>query len=417
MEIADLLQKTLEIINEIDTQRKKNGSYFNIFDILGVGHKEVRICMFLHELLSPKGSHGAGSIYLRAFVRDVLQIDETIFKDAEYDNAVVTKEELIDNDRRIDLLIRIGKRAFPIEAKIYAKDQDKQCIDYYNYSCKHYDKETVIHYLTIDEHMPSESSIGSLKVGKNLMLISFESHIINWLDNCVDLPETNKRPAVKELMSQFRDLLLRLTKKNRKEISMQLLKEINSTEKFIAARTIANEINEIKANKMKEVFEYIENYISDISGGKIAPVHKNYKERIATFYNHASTTWPTLCYLLKTHDPALNNKLILRIEVDYRLYYGVGNWDDEKKQHSKGTDDTVVQDYVESYAGDCFVSNSRTDWWYFWKYLGTDGHGINFRECDENFERLFDEDKFEVEMQEICKEIREFFYNWKMLDN
>ena len=92
MEIADLLQKTLEIINEIDTQRKKNGSYFNIFDILGVGHKEVRICMFLHELLSPKGSHGAGSIYLRAFVRDVLQIDETIFKDAEYDNAVVTKK-------------------------------------------------------------------------------------------------------------------------------------------------------------------------------------------------------------------------------------------------------------------------------------------------------------------------------------
>jgi hypothetical protein len=44
-------------------------------------------------------------------------------------SAVITKEELIDNDRRIDLFVRIAGRVFPIEVKIYAPDQKRQCVE------------------------------------------------------------------------------------------------------------------------------------------------------------------------------------------------------------------------------------------------------------------------------------------------
>jgi len=411
--IVNLIEESKQIVDEVEINRKRNGSDFNIFSVLGVETKEVRICMFLHELLLPRGSHGAGSLFLKSFVERVLGLNG--FSQTEIDNAIINKEELIDNDRRIDILVRIGKRAFPIEVKINAEDQEEQCVDYFNYCSSKYDANTVIYYLTLDKHLPSVSSIGQLSVGENIIPISFDDEILDWLDEIITFPATQQRPAVSELINQFRDTLLKLTNRNTKDINMKLKSVINTPEDFKAAQAISNGINSIKSEMMIKCFRYIESYIEERSKGQIKPIYSNYVERANSFYNQNSTTWPALCYRLMKHDPAPVKDLILRIEVDHRMYYGVTNWDDKEKKHPKGTEDIFVQDYVESFAGDCWIAK-RTDWWYFWKFLGTDGNGINFRACDHTFDKLFDESTFEIEMDAACREIERFLINWGMLE-
>ena len=48
---------------------------FNVFEITGIERKEVMMCRFLHELLSPKGSHGMGRLFLREFFEEVLKLN------------------------------------------------------------------------------------------------------------------------------------------------------------------------------------------------------------------------------------------------------------------------------------------------------------------------------------------------------
>jgi len=410
--ITKLIEETKRIVADVEALRKRNGSDFNIFSVLGVENKEVRICMFLHELLLPRGSHGAGSLYLKAFVENVL--GQKGFCQSDYDNAIITKEELIDNDRRIDLLIRLGKRAFPIEVKINADDQEEQCCDYYNYCTGKYDPNTVIYYLTLDKHLPSTSSIGKLSLNETLIPISFDDEVLDWLDLIVSFPETEQRLAVKELVNQFRDTLLKLTNRNTKDINMSLKSVINTPEDFKAAQAIANGIDSIKSEMMIRCFKYIEDFIDERSGGTIKPIYSNYVERANSFYNQNSTTWPALCYRLVRHDPSPDKDLIMRIEIGLCLYYGVTNWDDKEKTHPEGTDDVLIQDYIEAHAGDCWTAK-RTKWWYFWKSLGVDGNGINFRACDNTFDQLFDEVEFEKEMEAACKEIEKFLINWGMI--
>lgn len=47
--------------------------------------------------------------------------------------------------------------------------------------------------------------------------------------------------------------------------------------------------------------------------------------------------------------------------------------------------------------------------------FGSDGNGINFRTCDNTFDKLFDEAEFEKEMKAACMEIERFLVNWEML--
>lgn len=129
--LANMLN-LLNQMNGIYNQRKKsiaedrkNGMYFNIFHILDVEHDEVKTCRLLFELLNPEGSHGQGALYLKLFFRDVLRLPD-------YNMATVSREYSLPTGRRIDLVIETGKDCFiPIEVKLYADDQDKQCYDYY----------------------------------------------------------------------------------------------------------------------------------------------------------------------------------------------------------------------------------------------------------------------------------------------
>ena len=79
-------------------------------------------------------------------------VDERAIK-----KAVVVREKLIKNNRRIDLFLKVDKKEIPIEVKLYAADQDKQCADYFEYAV-----DSPSEYLTLDGHEPIQESKGNL---------------------------------------------------------------------------------------------------------------------------------------------------------------------------------------------------------------------------------------------------------------
>ena len=63
----------------------------------------------------------------------------------------VTKEFVIDNERRIDIVIQNSRFFIPIEVKIYAGEQEGQCYDYFQYV-----RNARLVYLTRFGDAPSE---------------------------------------------------------------------------------------------------------------------------------------------------------------------------------------------------------------------------------------------------------------------
>jgi hypothetical protein len=347
--------------------------------------------------LNPHGSHGKGILFLESFLKNVLKKDT--FSADEMKSAVITKEELIDNDRRIDLFVRIAGRVFPIEVKIYAPDQKRQCVEYYEYA-KRYDENTVIYYLTLDRHEPSRDSKGSLNLGENLRLISFADEIAIWLQDCLENNEIRQNMVLQPVLEQFLDVINMMTGRNRKEIAMQIQNLIVDKDTFRAANAISSELPAIKVQKMDRVFADIE---KKLKRKGIYSIYADYKEKATGYYEQKGSNWPSLNCILNGE-----KTLALRIEIDHCLYYGVCNWDDSSKSNPHGLNDDldrIVAKRVPKYTG------QKTDVFYLWKYLPIDK--IDFRGCNEEYMKLYDAKSYGEMIGKICDEILSFLSEWE----
>ena len=124
--IIELLEDVRVMVASNRAENFKNGKKFNIFSIQRTASDELRVCRLLRELLDPNGSHGQGDVFLRKFFTVVLNSDFHGLIDQDYKTAKVVCEETIDNLRRIDIVIHIGRHLIPVEVKLYADDQNKQ---------------------------------------------------------------------------------------------------------------------------------------------------------------------------------------------------------------------------------------------------------------------------------------------------
>lgn len=174
--IRELLSN-LSKCSEASTENSDNT--YNIFEVLGVEYKEVIMCRFIGDLLDPKGRHGLGSKPLRCFIKDVIKDKDA--EKMELENASVNLEKHIDNDRRIDIVIDLQDKIYPIEVKIWAEDQPKQLEAYYRYYFDN-NKQGKVYYLTPNGKEPSEGSKGEL-TKEQISCISFKKHIRDWLEN------------------------------------------------------------------------------------------------------------------------------------------------------------------------------------------------------------------------------------------
>jgi hypothetical protein len=217
------LAKTIRHYEEALTQA--SGERFNLFNILHVGHYEVRThSPMLAELLNPKGSHGQGSVFLRHF------LTELKINDFDAENAHVDTEVPIGALGRLDIVITDGnQRCIFIENKIYAVLQDKQLERYHER-----DQKANLLFLTLNGEPPSDWGNNGVyntdSFERVFQRVSYKTNIVRWLESC--RKEAATAPGVREAITQYIHLIQRLTQQNTSaRMNDELIKEVLTGDK------------------------------------------------------------------------------------------------------------------------------------------------------------------------------------------
>jgi hypothetical protein len=189
-----------------------SGSDFNIFKIIKVSENELKHSAFMAELLNPNGSHGQGEIFLQLFLQK-LGIENFQCKTAKVEIEKHIGPASETNGGQIDIFIedKTGNN-ITIENKIYANDQPNQLIRYHNY------KQQNLFYLTRFGEDAAELSTKNekykieLKCGIDYKLLSYEIHILEWLELCQK--EAVSKPLLREGIVHYINLIKSLTGKS-----------------------------------------------------------------------------------------------------------------------------------------------------------------------------------------------------------
>ena len=172
-----MVEKIKNILNVLNTKQLSPTDFSseNILFLLGVHYNEVVLCRLIKSVIEPDGFHGLGTKPLEMFFEKVLGIEKF-----EIDQPKIILEEKITDNRRVDIAIYNGSQVYPIEVKIWAKDQERQLNDYYSYYENKNKPDNFaikkIYYLTPDGHDPSDLSIGELDKEK-IRKLSFKEDI------------------------------------------------------------------------------------------------------------------------------------------------------------------------------------------------------------------------------------------------
>ena len=274
--IEKLLNDVEKISNKYETIAQATGGNFNIFEIVNISHKEVYMCRLLSELLNPSGSHHQGNIYLKLFFETLNKNYCDKFNLKTPENAEVLREEGIEGCRRIDITIDDieNKQYLPIEVKIYAQDQKEQCKDYLKKAKDKYSQgeNARLCYLTIEGHLPDESSLGDMPEDERAQIIeiSWRKDIIEWLDACVLQQNTIAKAPIREVLIQFKKAVQKFTNQLEENEEMEIKDLlINNQENFENAEKIVSVLTSARETLWNKLCDTIKGDI------KINPIHSD----------------------------------------------------------------------------------------------------------------------------------------------
>lgn len=254
--LKKILRQVSDIVLVEQTEQKerwKRGECFNIFDILGLSTKEVRLhSAFIAEMLNPKGSHGLGDKMLRSFVGNVIKSRVPAF-DFDPLSAQVFVEYYIgaiseDNSEggRIDILIQdLNKNTIIIENKIYAGDQPLQLSRYNKYAvntARLSNDKYVILYLTLEGKSANDESVG--KIQFEYYSISYKEDILKWLNDCLYLAVLH--PSTRETIAQYKLNLESILNIMNESTTSKILDVLTDNANIESALTITSLGEEIK---------------------------------------------------------------------------------------------------------------------------------------------------------------------------
>lgn len=271
MTTTELLNRVSEIRLKHELIAELTGENFNVFSILGLQSYENRThSAFLRELLDPRGSHGMGDAFLKAFIR-LLRAEFQKFSAFKLGNLVeelplaakvVTeqhigyKSEDLSEGGRIDLVIspNAGGWKILIENKIYAGDQECQLVRYHNS-----DPSALLLYLTLEGSEASDYSVSNQATNQKLLAlehyipISYRNHILAWLEDCAK--EASSRPLVRETLVQYGHLIRTLTQQNSSNLMTQDITKtvLFSKESLLAYVEMTAAHNSIRDNMITSI--------------------------------------------------------------------------------------------------------------------------------------------------------------------
>ena len=398
-----LLNNVRAIAEKYEFLRKETGGDFNIFEIANISAKEVTICRVLYDLLSPNGSHHQGDKYLRLFVENVLRLENCT--ETEWAKAKVYREYLLPSGRRIDLVIETEKpsRFIPIEVKIYAEEQEKQCIDYWKYANEQQNHgKSVLYYLTRFGDEPSGYSKGENE-DCEIACISFAKDILGWLSLCIKETATWRLAPIREVMVQFMTAIRKFTG-CMEDGEMEEIKKLlrYSPEYMKSAVALEKATKLVSMDVMRDLFATIEQKI-DIA---LPHIQKNtkwnyYAENgyIDKFYDKKSSTWPGIAYHCSNVN-AGGIEVCLRLEIDHRLYIAYSNTGGGKYAPKKLVNQELIDVLYDNLNGNFYgkaeYNRDSNSGCLAWQYVFLDElESPNFKNPNSAFYRLLDKDYFE----------------------
>lgn len=255
-------EKVEELLRELSQKcgrpSDSGSGEYNIFEVLGVGDKEVIMCRFIGDLLDCKGKHGLRTEPLRLFIKDVLH-DEN-FGD-NLDKSEIILEDSTDNGRRVDIAIYLNNKIYPIEVKIWAGDQNEQLKDYHEFYFGK-NNNAKIYYLTPNGHSPSDKSKGEGEdklEDEQIVCISFTKEIKEWLKEVLNIKSASEN--IKSVIRNFMEVIDKMGQDSREldNILEKLDKEALDSEAIKGAILLLkhrDEIwNDIRKNYIRSILD------------------------------------------------------------------------------------------------------------------------------------------------------------------
>lgn len=218
-----------KLIDQIIKTKNKETSYqFNPLSFFEIG--ENKMSELLAFLLNPNASsgHGQGIIYLQEFCKQ--------FKiNGSFQDVFVATEHLTDENRRIDIFIKIDDSYIVIENKyMWAVDQPNQLDDYFDYAKNknpQFDGHNVYcFYLTPDKKI---KGLPQNKIPlSNLKIIDFKFDIFTYLSKCREISNNKMQLFIDSLISRIKKDILKEDKMDQyqKEIYEWLAEDASRVE-------------------------------------------------------------------------------------------------------------------------------------------------------------------------------------------
>ena len=217
----DIIQRFFQEVENICTheqalqeERNRKGENYNLFSILNIERYELKHSALIANLLDPKGSHGCGDAFLRAFFEIALKERAYPFEDCTHLHSYTeyyTGPIAGDTGGRIDILVKSSHYGLIIENKIYAGDQDKQLTRYDNYGKETFGADKYLFaYLTLYGYDASKESTATKSAEEvGYLRPSYAEDILRWLEQCVRLADN--KPLVRESLNQYIRTIKQLT--------------------------------------------------------------------------------------------------------------------------------------------------------------------------------------------------------------
>jgi len=259
--VERLLEHVSGTVNKSQEENKETGIAYNVFKVMLRDKKEVRMCRVLADLLNPKGQHYRGNVYLKLFMEKVVKplIEKKLLikkaGELNLEKANVISEYRIDEDRRIDIVLDDRIIFLPIEVKFKASEGENQLSDYAAFSkIMNADTDFIpVLFLTPDGRESSEETSKD-----NYIPISFEKHIIPWLEECLNIEETSKALPVKEVLKQYINAIKSFCGSEDETMGKtieEIIMESNNYETALLVRDTVNKLSFKFKEKAREIFK------------------------------------------------------------------------------------------------------------------------------------------------------------------
>lgn len=329
-----LVQANEKVIRHHDMLNDSKIENFNLFQIL-IQNDERRNSLFIAELLNPNGAHNKGSAFLELFVQQIeKKLPSNRKLDINYCDSCVQIEKYIGSEKEesqkgyIDIFIddNFGN-CIVIENKFEAKDQDEQLFKYNEFCINEKFSQHIILYLTYEGRKATKESEKGLISGNDYYCISYQDHIIKWLNDCISIVKCDNK---------LNDTL--------KSYKYYLLKKVEEFKIMEELKPLIQQ-NLLGAKAITEVYDSI---LSDISISLKQAV-KNQLEKELQKYSHVVITIPEN-EKLKTREKRFSsiwidnmgeNRIIIEsfntkgLHYKSSLFIGIFHSDGEKWRYEK----------------------------------------------------------------------------------